>query len=392
MPNTPLMRALLGLVGFLAVITVIGLVALWPRGESEVRFDQLGLAAQPAEIIAVGAPCATIPVQPCQRLTARLDGGARDGTTTSFDFTETVDVDVGDDVRLVPTGIPGSTIGPGGVPADEFGFSDFERRAPMGWIAIVFALIVIATTRLRGVRALIALGVSLLLVVAFIVPAIVRGGDPLLVAIVGALAITLITIPLAYGFGIKALAAVVGTATSLLLTVLLAQAATSLTHLTGRASEEALFLRAADQDISIVGLLIAGMVIGALGVLDDLTVTQASTVIALRRANPALRFRQLFRGALSVGNDHILATVNTLVLAYAGAALPTLLIFSASDTRFGDTINSEVVAASVVAMLVGSIGLIAAVPVTTSIASALAGGLDPRTLDSLADDDHDHAH
>jgi uncharacterized membrane protein len=258
----------------------------------------------------------------------------------------------------------------------------------MLWLALLFAVVIIATTRVRGVRALVALGVSLGIVVLFIVPAITRGEEPLLVAMVGALAITLITIPLAYGLGIKSLAAVVGTASSLAVTILLAQAATSFTHLAGRASEEALFLRAATDEISIVGLVIAGMVIGALGVLDDLTVSQASTVMALRRANPSLGFGALFRCALSVGNDHILATVNTLVLAYAGAALPTLLIFSASNTRFGEAFNSEVVAADVVSMLVGSIGLIAAVPVTTAIAAALAA--------RLGDDDlgpHDaHAH
>lgn len=391
LPEMPLVRVLLGVVGILALVTAVGLVALWPRGESAAQFGQLGLPTERAEITAVGAQCVTIPTQPCQRLDARLTDGARAGETTSFDFTETVDIDVGDVVRLAPTGAPGSTIG-GGPPVDAFAFSDFERRVPMGWLAAIFALVIIATTRLRGARALVALTVSLGLVVVFIVPSIVRGNEPLLVAIVGAFAIVLITIPLAYGIGVKSLAAIIGTATSLVITVVLAELATSATHLTGRASEEALFLRAATDEISIVGLVIAGMVIGALGVLDDLTVSQASTVMALRRANPALGFRQLFRGALTVGNDHILATVNTLVLAYAGAALPTLLIFSASNTEFGSALNSEVVAADVVSMLVGSIGLIAAVPVTTAIAAALAGRLDPEEIDVLEDQHHDHHH
>ncbi len=373
----------------LALVTIIGLIALWPRGASQVTFDQLSRGSQTAEITAVGAPCVTIPQPTCQRLTARLD---EDGRETSFDFTETIDIDIGDRVKLVPSGAPLNPDDPNAIPTDEFGFSDFERRTPMGWLAIGFALAIIATTRFRGVRALFALGVSLMLVVAFIVPSIVRGNEPLLVALVGALAITLITIPLAYGIGVKSLSAVVGTASSLLATVILAQIATGLTHLTGRASEEALFLRAASNEISIVGLLIAGIVIGALGVLDDLTVSQASTVMALRRANPSLSFRQLFRGALSVGNDHILATVNTLVLAYAGAALPTLLIFSAADSSFSDSLNSEVVAADVVSMLVGSIGLIAAVPVTTAIAAALAARLGDDEIAALADDHAGHQH
>ena len=124
--------------------------------------------------------------------------------------------------------------------------------------------------------------------------------------------------------------------------------------------------------MSLQGLLLAGMVIGALGVLDDVTISQASTVLALRRANPALRFRGLFGLALEVGRDHVSATVNTLVLAYVGAALPILLLFSAADLGVGDATNLEVVAKEIVATLVGSIGLISAVPVTTALAALLA--------------------
>jgi YibE/F-like protein len=142
---------------------------------------------------------------------------------------------------------------------------------------------------------------------------------------------------------------------SLLVAVGLAEAFTHLAHLAGTSSEEALYLSSATE-ISLRGLLLAGMVIGALGVLVDLTVSQASTVIALRQANPSLGFRQLFTGALSVGHDHIAATVNTLVFAYAGASLPVLLIFSIGGTTFTDGINSEAVSEEVVATLVGSIG------------------------------------
>jgi uncharacterized membrane protein len=127
-------------------------------------------------------------------------------------------------------------------------------------------------------------------------------------------------------------------------------------------------------------------VIGALGVLDDLTVSQASTVLALRQANPALRARELYRAAVAVGQDHVAATVNTLVLAYAGASLPVLLIFSLGDTSFGDAVNAEAVASEVVATLVGSIGLVAAVPVTTGLAALLA----VRTAPAAIHDVHSH--
>lgn len=207
-------------------------------------------------------------------------------------------------------------------------------------------------------------------------------------ALVGALAIMLVTIPLAHGIGPKAVAACLGTTVSLLLTLGLASVFTDLTHLTGLSSEEAIYLRATSGDVSLQGLLLAGMVIGALGVLDDLTVTQASIVLALRGANPSLGTTSLFRGGLSVGHDHIAATVNTLFLAYAGAALPVLLIFNLSGTSFSDAINSEAVAAEAIATLVGSIGLIAAVPVTTAVAALLA----TRSASSALPTPHLHVH
>jgi uncharacterized membrane protein len=250
-------------------------------------------------------------------------------------------------------------------------------------------VIVVAFGRLRGALSLLGLGFSLALVLLFVVPAILDGKSPLAVAIVGSLAVALITIPLAHGRGPKTLAAVLGTATSLLLTALLALIFTKATHLTGFSNEEAAFLDLAGANVSLEGLVLAGMVIGALGVLDDVTVSQASTVLALRSTNPTLHFRQLFAVAQRVGRDHVSATVNTLVLAYVGAALPILLIFSSSDLAVGDALSTEVVATQVVATLVGSIGLIAAVPLTTALAAVLALGEEP---ESLAELDLGHAH
>jgi uncharacterized membrane protein len=162
-----------------------------------------------------------------------------------------------------------------------------------------------------------------------------------------------------------------------------------ISHLTGLSSHEALYLRAVAGEISIEGLLLAGMVIGALGVLDDLTVSQASTVLALRRANPTLGGRALYRLAVGVGQDHVAATVNTLVLAYAGAALPVLLVFSIAGVSTGEALNGEVVAGEIVATLVGSIGLVAAVPITTGLATLLALRVAPAAIEA---DAHGHAH
>jgi uncharacterized membrane protein len=229
----------------------------------------------------------------------------------------------------------------------------------------------------------------LAIIVFFVAPSILEGNSPTSVALFGALAVMLVTIPLAHGIGPKTIAACLGTAASLVLTLGLADLFIGLSHLSGITSEEAVFLRASQQELSLQGLLLAGMVIGALGVLDDVTVSQASTVLAIRRANETLGFGALFRSAIGVGRDHIAATVNTLVLAYAGAFLPVLLVFSLAGTSFGEAINFEVVAEAIIGMLVGSIGLIAAVPVTTALAALLALRLDRA---ALADAHAGHAH
>jgi uncharacterized membrane protein len=145
----------------------------------------------------------------------------------------------------------------------------------------------------------------------------------------------------------------------------------SLTHLTGLASEEAAFVRAANTDLNIRGLLLGGFIIGALGVLDDMTVTQVSAVWELHAANPTQGRRQLFRSATRIGRDHIASTVNTLVLAYAGASLPLLILFTQSNQALGVVLSSEVVAVEVVRTLVGSIGLVASVPITTALAATV---------------------
>ena len=370
---------------------------LWPRGES-IATDGAGtpLATERAHVVAVregGCRVAAVPDPGeaagagCRRVSVALESGPDEGEEVAFDVAG-VPVDVGDRVRVADSGIP-PRAEVGGVAVDRYAFSDFERRAPLLWLTVAFALLVVLTARWRGVRALAGLAGSLAVVVLFVVPAILEGSSPLAVATIGALAIMLLTIPLAHGLGPKSVAACLGTAAALVITLLLARFATDVAHITGFSSEEATFLRASAQELSIQGLLLAGIAVGALGVLDDLTVTQASTVMALWRANPGLGGRRLFREALTVGNDHIVAVVNTLVLAYVGASLPVLLVLSVADTSISDGVNSEVVASEIVATLVGSIGLIAAVPITTALAALLAVRTPP---DALEAEGHAHAH
>ena len=361
-------------VAALAVATVAGIALLWP-GDVQTQLAQgLAVEREKAKVERVTERlCAGFTEQRCQYVTFRLESGPERGRRGQIQLGAggvEPDVDPGDEIYVTEN--PEPAAGEPAVTGPGYSLSDFERRGPMLILAAIFVLAVLLFARLRGALSLAGLAFSLLVVVLFVVPAILDGQPPLAVAVVGSLAIALVTIPLAHGGGPKSIAALLGTAASLLLTAGLAALFTELTHLTGLASEEAALLQLGGGDLSLQGLLLAGMVIAALGVLDDVTVSQASTVMALRAADPKLGFGALFGQALRVGRDHVSATVNTLVLAYVGAALPVLLLFSAADLGVGEVINLELVASEVVATLVGSIGLIAAVPLTTALAAALA--------------------
>jgi uncharacterized membrane protein len=380
-PASPLVRAAVAALVLLAIATAVGLAVLWPRDEMPQPAEGTSIPRpEIAEVTAVEVTECRVPdAEGCVRVSARLRTGENEGERiglTMGDQGDAVDVDPGDRIRVFANDVPPEAQ-IGGVPVDPYSFADFERRMPLLWLALAFAGVVLVAGRIRGLRALVGLGASVAILVFFVVPAIVEGHAPVAVALVGSLAVMLVTIPLAHGLGVKMVAACLGTAASLGITVGLAYAFSELAHLTGFASEEATFVRVTGTDVSLSGLLLAGMVIGALGVLDDLTVSQCSTVMALRAADPAQGAGTLFRRAASVGQDHVAATVNTLVLAYAGASLPILLLFSVADTPFGDAVNNEAVATEIVAILVGSIGLVCAVPITTALAALLAVRVEP---------------
>jgi uncharacterized membrane protein len=379
-------------VGMLVISTLVGIALLWPHGRLE-RLGQFG----PIRTIGASAeriedvPCKLSASHTCRIVHAKLLDGPEKGRTTlltTVASTGALDIQKGDRIRVYKNTVP-----PGAessVQVDPYSFADFDRRSAMLWLAVGFVVLLLLTGRMHGLRALIGLLASLVVVVEFVVPAILDGSSPLAVAVVGAFAVMLVMMPLSYGLGAKAMAAWVGTAISLLLAAGLAAGFANVAHLSGASSDESVYLGAAQAGLSLQGLLVAGMVIGALGVLVDLTVSQASTVIALRRANPSLGFGGLFRGALDVGHDHIAATVHTLVFAYAGAALPVLLIFNVGGTSFADAFNGEAVAAEVIAALVGSIGLIASMPITTALAALLAPRMSDRQLEAA--EGHSHAH
>lgn len=384
-------RIAIAVAGAVALATAVGLIALWPaKHEPPAEATALAQETDQAEIVgARTADCRNPASSGCRVLTIELRDGPDEGdraTLTLGDTGPAPDLDVGDRIRVVKNDVPPEA-GPG---VEKYSLSEVERREPMLWLLAIFALIVVVFGRLRGALALIGLGISLLVVTEFVLPAILDGSSPLAVALVGSLAVMLVTIALAHGLGPKSVAAILGTAAALLFTALLALLFADVAHLSGLTSEEATILQAGDPRLSLDGLVIAGMVIAALGVLDDVTVSQASTVMALRRANPHQRVTELYRGALAVGRDHVAATVNTLVLAYVGASLPILLIFGVEGIPFADTINREAISEQAVGMLVGSIGLITAVPITTALAALLATRTSPAALGDS--ERHVHVH
>ncbi|HEX2468595.1 MAG TPA: YibE/F family protein [Solirubrobacterales bacterium] len=389
-------RLFAGVAVAIALATAIGVAILWPGDVDTQLSEGLTAPTERAEITSVSYSACPPPQEgTCGEAEIRLESGKEEGTESTLTLGGALlepELEVGDQIRVVPTPeVPGGVpeeLAPQGTGVSEYSFADFERRSPMLWLAIGFAALVIAFGRLRGALSLLGLAGSLAVVLVFIVPAILDGEAPLAVAIIGSLAVMLLTITLAHGIGPKSLAAILGTTASLLLVAVLAEVFTDLTNLTGLASEEPALLQLGGVEVSFEGLLLAGMVIAALGVLDDVTVSQSSTVIALRAASPALAFGELYRRALVVGRDHVSATVNTLVLVYVGASLPVLLIFSSGELGFVDAVNVELVAQEVVAALVGSIGLIAAVPITTALAAALSHDLPAAELAAEAA----HAH
>jgi uncharacterized membrane protein len=266
-------------------------------------------------------------------------------------------------------------------------FRDIERRPKLLWFGIALAIFALIVIRLRGLLAAVGAGLSILLITHFLVPALLEGEPALLVALTGASAVMFITLVLTNGFSAQTLAASLGVGATLLLTCVVALIAVHLADLDGRSGELSQLLSQQERVISLQGVVLAGMVVGALGVLADTAVTQASAVMALRRADPALTPRGLYRGAFAVGRDHLSATIHTLVLAYAGASLPLLLAMRSAGVDTGSALNSQDIAEPVLATLVGCIGLVAAVPLTTGLASILVSRVP---IAALGDAGHEH--
>ncbi len=262
----------------------------------------------------------------------------------------------------------------GGDPTDgnSYLLVDFQRDVPLVLLAALFAAAVLLLGRWQGLKALAALGLSFAVLLFFVLPAIIAGESPLLVAVFGAGVIMFVVLYLTHGLSARTSTAVLGTMVSLALIGVLGAVWSAFAKLTGLDEDTSQLVGTLGHAIDTRGLLLAGVVIGALGVLDDVTVTQTSAVWELRAANPLLTRRELYTSALRIGRDHVASAVNTLVMAYAGAALPVLLYSSISGVGITNILTSQTIAQEIVRTLVGSIGLIAAVPVTTALAAAVA--------------------
>ena len=252
-------------------------------------------------------------------------------------------------------------------------FVDFVRTTPLFWLTIIFAVVIIVISRWKGVRALLSMAFSLYLIIDQIIPHILNGDDPLWVSIIGSIILLGVTLYLTYGWNLKTHSSVISMVLVLLLTGALSGLFVIFTKLNSTGDENVMFLmQMMEKPLNLRGLLLGGMIIGALGVLDDLVTTQSAAVFELHHANPNFGFRALYNSAMRIGQDHVAATVNTLVLAYAGASLPMLLMFSLGHGNYGYIINFSFIAEEVVRTLVGSLGLIAAVPLATAIAILFA--------------------
>lgn len=254
----------------------------------------------------------------------------------------------------------------------QFYITDYVRRLPLYVLAVLFAVVIVVIGKWKGLRAIIGLIFSFVVILKFIVPRIMSGSSPLLVSIAGAVAILLFVIYVTQGFNKKSHSAVASIIVSLILTGLLSALFTAVAKLTGMCEESMYLLGVAGGELNFEGLLLAGILLGTLGVLDDMVVAQISAVEQIKIANPDLSHLEVYKRAMKIGVDHISSMTNTLFLAYAGASLPLLILFSINEPpflTFSQVINHEIIATEVIRTLVGTIGLALSVPIATLIAS-----------------------
>jgi uncharacterized membrane protein len=370
-------RLLLFLLVPVGLATVIGLVALWPSGERTAAQQAAESFLPPGTTYPVGTVVSLDPPvcsegnggQPaCVVNTVVVVGeGEGAGDYVQVELPPEVvamDVEVGDE--LVLTRDPGLEAG-----GPSYAFSDFARGTPIVVLALVFAVVVGLVARLRGLASLLGLAFAFFILLEFMLPALLADESPILVSLVGSAAIMFVVLYLAHGFTVRTTTALVGTLFGLTLVAVLGAVAVAVARLTGFSSEDTIQLQTFDPTLDFTGLVLAGIVVAGLGVLNDVTITQASAVWQLSEASPELTWRELYSRGMAVGRDHIASTVYTIVFAYAGAALSLLLLFDIYQRPAWVVLTGEQVGTEVIRTLVGSIALVLAVPVTTVVGALL---------------------
>ncbi len=380
--RNPVLRGLLAVLCLAGVVTLLGLATLWPDGSGREAIDEeatiVGLQSERFEATVdevIDAECEFSSegnVWECRTIVVIPAEGPDANTLLALpEFVK------GSGPPL-PEVAPGDQIIIDYVPETNFySYADHDRRSTLVILVVVFAAVVILLGRVRGVRALLSMAITVFVLVGFVAPSVLDGHDPIVVSVVAASIIAFSSLYLTHGVTPTTTVALIGTLAALLLTLVLSALFFDLAQFTGLATEEGLLVPIVAENINMASLLLGGAMIGALGALDDVTVTQVATVAELRAQNPKLNRAQLFTSGIRVGREHIAATVNTLLLAYAGVSMPLLLLFVISNQSLAMIANSELVAVEIVRTLCGSMGLIAAVPITTWLTAALVAAGAP---------------
>lgn len=377
--STGATRLLLGLLALAAVATAIGVVALWPSGERpSTPYSAEGVTYPSGKVTAVGEPCPVVTQdsgastdvpEDCDHATVALDNGAGDGPVS-------VGVPPGV-VTSLRTGDPVTLLSVPGDGDPTLVWVGVDRTAPIGAMAGLFVLVVGVIARLRGLLALVGLGVAGVVVAYFMLPALMTGESGLGVALVGSCAIMFVVLYLAHGPSVRTSTALAGTLFGLGVTAVLGILAIQVARLTGLGDEAASLLRVQAPDLDFRGVLTCAVIVAGLGVLNDVTITQSSAVWELRDAAPGLSRAKLFASGMRIGRDHIASTIYTIVFAYTGAALASLLLISIYDRPLLDVLSDEVIAEEVMRTLASAIGLVLAVPATTAVAALTVGPAAP---------------
>jgi uncharacterized membrane protein len=370
----------------LTLLTLVAMALLWPSGSKEGITLASPYAAAPGVTFDTGKIQRVVTGSCMDALPqgqAGTDAAPQQGSECTFAFTDpdkggnpvkvVINPDVakshgvktGDNIRYLNLSkVQGADAQ--GTPA--YVFVDFVRTLPIIFLAVLYAAVVIAVARWRGLRALIGLVGAYGVLVSFMLPGLVEGKPPLLLALVGSTVIMIGVLYFAHGFSARTSTALLGTMFGLAITALLAAWATDAANLAGVGSHDSATLANISGNISISGIILCGLIISGLGVLNDVTITQSSAVWELWELAPETSARQLFTSAMRIGRDHIASTVYTIAFAYAGAALPVLILVMLYERPLGDALTSAELSEEVIRTLVGSVGLVLAIPVTTLIA------------------------